>query len=72
MAFYDSPAQMFAARAKRCQSDGDYHWALARNGGGSFHYGMARACYQQAQHNREQAAKAASSGATFGKRAAGR
>ena len=65
MGFYQSPADMFAARADRFQRDGSRHWAMAKNGEGDFHCEKARICYEYAAVNRAKAEKARTSGATF-------
>ena len=67
MGFYKSPASMYSARANRFASDGNRHWAMAKNGYGDYHYGKAKFCYEQASINRAKAAQARAAGATFGK-----
>lgn len=65
MSYYSSPEAMFASRADRFQRDGDRHWAMAKSGGGDYHYGKARFCYEQAAANRARAEQARNTGATF-------
>lgn len=65
MGFYQSSADMFAARADRFQRDGSRHWAMAKSGEEDFHYGQARFCYEQAAVNRAKAEQTRSSSATF-------
>lgn len=65
MSYYSSPAEMYTARADRYKRNGDYHWAMAKNGEGNFHYGKARHCYGISAENREKAAWAKAAGATF-------
>ena len=68
MAYYSSPEEMFAKRAERYKHDGDRHWAMAKNGEGSFHYGKAKSCYGQAASNKAKAENAKATGAIWGKR----
>lgn len=58
MGFYNSQEEMYDARAKRFQKDGDRHWAKAKNGEGDYHYEKARKCYKEAEANREKARSA--------------
>ena len=37
MAYYSSPAEMFAKRAEKSKQMGDQHWAKAKNGEGGHH-----------------------------------
>ena len=46
---------MYKARAKRFKSDGDTHWAKAKNGEGDWHYGKAKEKYIEAQKNEQKA-----------------
>ena len=63
MAFYKNPEEMYKARSKRFENDGNRHWALAKSGEGDFHYGKAEKCYEEAKRN---AAKAeAAKGKSF-------
>lgn len=65
MSYYKSPEDMFSARANRFQRDGNRHWAMAKNGGGDYHSGKAKFCYDQAAANRARAQQAHATGATF-------
>lgn len=65
MAFYDSPADMFLARAKRFKKQGDEFWARAKNGEGGGFYGKAKKCYAQATLNKAKAEEALKTGAKF-------
>lgn len=65
MSVYQTPADMFSARAARFQRDGNRHWAMAKSGEGDFHYGKARFCYEQSRVNAAKAAHAAATGAKF-------
>ncbi len=67
MSYYNSPAEMFDARAKRYRDDGNRHWAMAKNGCGDHHYGKAKTCYEQAAANTAKAEQARATGATFRK-----
>lgn len=68
MAYYDSPAEMFAKRAEKSRKMGDRHWAQAKNGSGGYHYEKARSCYAQAAVNQAKADHARASGAVWGRK----
>ena len=67
MAYYNSPAEMYTARADRFKRDGDRHWAMAQNGHSAHHYGKAKFCYEQASINNARAQQAHASNAVFRK-----
>ncbi len=55
MAFYDSPEEMFSARAEKYRSSGDAHWAEAKNGGDGANYEYARRDYEEAERSESMA-----------------
>lgn len=57
MSFYNSPEEMYNARAARSKKDGDRHWAKAKKGEGAYHYGKAKICYQNAEEYKKMAEK---------------
>lgn len=68
MAYYNSPEEMFAKRAEKYNSEGNRHWAMAKNGEGDYHYGKAKVCYSQAAINQAKADKAKEAGTTWNKK----
>lgn len=67
MAFFKSPEEMYAARAKSFKAQGDAHWAQAKSGQGGSHYAKARDCYEAAAYNEANAKRCRNTGATFAK-----
>ncbi len=67
MAFFKSPEEMYAARAKSFKAQGDAHWAQAKSGQGGSHYAKARDCYEAAAYNEANAKRCHDTGATFAK-----
>lgn len=51
MACYKDPGAVCRTRAARLKREGDYHWAMAKQGQGDHHYGQARRCYAQIAQN---------------------
>ena len=68
IAFFKSPEEMYAARAKSFKAQGDSHWAQAKSGQGGFHYAEARDCYEAAAYNKANAKRCHDTGATFAKK----
>lgn len=68
MAYYSSPAEMFAKRAERSRKMGDQHWAQAKNSEGGHHYAQAKRCYEQAATNQSKADRAKTAGAVWGRK----
>lgn len=68
MAFYTDPEAMYRARAARFKREGDFHWAMAKQGQGGHHYGQARLCYAQVAQNTAKGDLARDNHATWKKR----
>lgn len=68
MGFYKTPADMFEARAKRCDKEGRIHWKQAKAGEGDFHYGKAKKCFEESRNNQNKAEDALKNGLTFTKK----
>ena len=58
MAFYNSPEEMYKARASRFKKMVIYTGQRQKNGDGDYHYGKAKKCYNEAKINEEKAKKA--------------
>lgn len=65
MSFYKSPAEMFSSRGDKYIKEGNYYWAMAKNGYGDHYYGKAKSCYREAAINNEKSAQAKSKRITF-------
>lgn len=65
MAFYKDLEDMFSQRAKRCKTEGDSHWAKAKNGEGQYHYGKAKEFYDSAKANQKKADEARKNNSKF-------
>ena len=68
MAYYSSPAEMFARRTEKSRQMGNQYWAQAKNGEGSYHYAQAKRCYEQAAANQARADRARATGAAWGRK----
>lgn len=55
MGFYNSPEDMYKARAERARREADEHWAKAKTGQGDWHYGKAKKRYEDAARNEARA-----------------
>ena len=68
MAYYKTPEEMYRKRAENSKHQGNRHWAMAKSGEGTHHYGQAKSCYKSAAENQRRATETKKAGATWGRK----